>query len=117
MTEWASEAISKTDSVAKAENDIIEQLHKIVGYVPTGTKDLLHCLLHPDLIDLTETYLETWRELSNPTEWVFTYAENHDDSYTFYWYHPTTPGSAIRESDLVYAYRYHELWCAEKSAP
>lgn len=40
------------------EDAIIEKVKRIVGYVPVGTKDLLHVLVHPDVMAHTKLYVE-----------------------------------------------------------
>lgn len=39
------------------EEALIERIQRIVGYVPVGTRDLLHILSHPDIISYSERYL------------------------------------------------------------
>lgn len=53
--------VEKRDALAKAENELFKQLQRIVGYIPGGSKDMLHCLLHPDVIELTEDYIRKWK--------------------------------------------------------
>lgn len=40
------------------EKELIKKIERIVGYVPVGTKDLLHILKHPDIIELSKAYLQ-----------------------------------------------------------
>lgn len=40
------------------EQAIISKVEHIVGYVPIGTLDLLHILVHPDVIALTGAYIK-----------------------------------------------------------
>lgn len=42
-----------------AEEALIKRVSQVVGYVPVGLKDLLHVLKHPDVIELTRSYIET----------------------------------------------------------
>lgn len=39
------------------EQEICKKIERLVGYVPVGTVDLLHILVHPDVIHLTEKYV------------------------------------------------------------
>lgn len=43
------------------EEQLIKQLQRMLGYVPIGTRDLLHVLTHPDAIELTSEYIESIR--------------------------------------------------------
>ena len=57
---------SKDVVIAQTEDRIVEQYQKMLGYVPIGTRDLLHILVHPDMIELTKIYVDrTHNELSN----------------------------------------------------
>lgn len=38
---------------------LIQQMGRVVGYVPLGTRDLLNVLIHPDLIEFTKRYIES----------------------------------------------------------
>lgn len=42
---------------ADKEREIIQKMEKMCGTVPVGTLDLLHILSHPDVIMLTQAYL------------------------------------------------------------
>lgn len=37
---------------------VIEQIQKMVGYVPVGTLDLMNILAHPDVVSHTRTFLD-----------------------------------------------------------
>ena len=39
------------------ETALIERIQRVVGYVPVGTKDLLHILTHPDVVSYTQNYI------------------------------------------------------------
>jgi hypothetical protein len=41
------------------ESLLIKQIEKMLGYVPSGTRDLLHILAHPDVLKLTQSYLKS----------------------------------------------------------
>ncbi len=41
------------------EARILFQMERMLGYVPIGTRDLLACLAHPDMIALTREYLDS----------------------------------------------------------
>lgn len=45
----------------ETEQALIIKLKRMIGHVPLGTKDLLHVLTHPDVIDLTEEYVRAKR--------------------------------------------------------
>lgn len=45
----------------ETEQALLIKLNRMLGYVPIGTKDLLHVLTHPDVIDLTEEYVRAKR--------------------------------------------------------
>lgn len=45
----------------ESEAQLLGKLEKVIGYVPIGTKDLLQVLAHPDVIDLTQVYLDVRR--------------------------------------------------------
>ena len=37
---------------------VIKKVHRIIGHMPIGTRDLLNVLAHPDVIELTKAFLE-----------------------------------------------------------
>lgn len=40
-----------------SERQIMQKIAQIVGYVPVGTLDLLHLLVHPEVVNLTAEYV------------------------------------------------------------
>ncbi len=40
------------------EREIMRKVRRMLGYDPVGMTDLLHMLVHPDLIALTKEYVE-----------------------------------------------------------
>ena len=46
-----------TDVRSPSEMAVVKRMEKIIGYVPIGTRDLMHVLTHPDLIDLTKAWI------------------------------------------------------------
>lgn len=45
-----------------AEDEVIERLHRVVGYVSPGMRDLLHVLTHPDVVDQLDRYVQLQKE-------------------------------------------------------
>jgi hypothetical protein len=41
---------------------IIEQMKKMVGYIPTGTVDLLYVLIHPQMMDKVQELLDSCKQ-------------------------------------------------------
>lgn len=48
--------------LSSEKEDLIEQMTRIVGHVPIGTRDLLNVLIHPDLIEYTKKYINAQDE-------------------------------------------------------
>jgi hypothetical protein len=52
---------TKLTPIQETEQSLMIKLERVLGYTPIGTKDLLHVLTHPDIIDLTEEYVRAKR--------------------------------------------------------
>jgi hypothetical protein len=49
---------SKHGGKTMEEDALVQRIERMIGYVPIGTRDLLHILSHPDVIDITRKYLD-----------------------------------------------------------
>lgn len=45
------------DEMLAAKQRVIDQMNKMLGYVPVGTSDLLAILTHPDMLGLTHEFV------------------------------------------------------------
>ena len=49
----------------QTKDDLIEEMKKVVGYVPRSTREILNVLVNPKLIDLTQDYIHaSYNELN-----------------------------------------------------
>lgn len=58
--EKGSPEVSEEIELARVE--LFEAVAKVVGYVPFGFGDTMSFLMHPEIIDSTEAYLQAWRK-------------------------------------------------------
>jgi hypothetical protein len=56
-----SDSMESLTMKEETEQALLIKLKRVLGYVPIGTKDLLHVLTHPDVIDLTDEYVRAQR--------------------------------------------------------
>lgn len=46
----------------EAEAALLSKLQRVLGRVPIGTRDFLHVLTHPDVIEYTEEYVRAKKQ-------------------------------------------------------